>query len=154
MERYGMHEDILEAIETTERKMLYITPDKIIIAKLESFTSYVVTQPLPLLGYVDLYAKKKERLGKLSPEAILTADKKNFAIPYSEITRLEMSMDKLTGYAFEVCDIIVPPNIQYYLIGHNLRGNLLAFKAFLPHLGYCQALRLFNLCPHFHLYFC
>jgi len=86
-----MHEDILEAIETTDRKMLYITPDKIIIAKLESFTSYVVTQPLPLLGYVDVYAKEKERLGKLSPEAILTADKKNFAIPYSEITRLEMS---------------------------------------------------------------
>lgn len=34
--------------------------------------------------------KKKEELEQLSPESILTADKKNFAIPYSEITRVEM----------------------------------------------------------------
>jgi len=35
-------------------------------------------------------AKKKEQLSKLSPESILTADKKNFAIPYTEVTQVEM----------------------------------------------------------------
>ena len=93
-----MHDDILEAIETTDRKMLYITSDKIIIVKLGGLASFLATKVLmPSFGDSDVYARKKEKLGKLSPETILTDDKKSFAIPYTEITRLEMSKRFLGG---------------------------------------------------------
>ena len=93
-----MHEEILEVIETFGRKALCITPNSIIIARLRgvSFVGFLIVLyglfgRLTSIFEKEMTDEKKEKLGKLSPEGILTADKKNFAIPYSDVTRLEMS---------------------------------------------------------------
>lgn len=93
-----MHEEILEVIETLGGKALYITPSSIIIAKLRSAafmgTFTVLNTMFGLLTSLfekEMIDKKIEKLGKLCPEKILNANEKNFAIPYTEVIRLEMS---------------------------------------------------------------
>ena len=100
-----VHEEILEAIETTRRKLLILTADKIIVAKPKGTVLSMAIDMIAefLIGWVPFFggvldvdstsirAEKKEKLCRLSPESILTADKKNFAIPYSDVIRLEMS---------------------------------------------------------------
>ncbi len=93
-----VHEEILEVIETVGGKVLYITPNSIIVARLRSvsfigyFTVlYWLFGMLTSIFEKEMTDERKEKLGKLSPERILTADKKNFAIPYSDVIRLEMS---------------------------------------------------------------
>ena len=90
-----MHDEILDIIETKDRKALCITPDKVIIAELgNAGGGPSLVAVFGLLGEVvdsERRGSKKEQIGKLSPEGILTADEKNFAIPYTEIIRVEMS---------------------------------------------------------------
>jgi len=85
-----VNEEILEVIETTDRKGLYFTSNRVIIAKLGGQALSMAFGVFGALAESRMRAKKKEQLSKLSPESILTADKKNFAIPYTEVTKVEL----------------------------------------------------------------
>lgn len=84
-----MNEEIVEMIETADRKALYFTSNRVIVAKLGGQALSMAFGVFGALAESRMRAKKKEQLSKLSPESVLTADKKNFAIPYSEITKVE-----------------------------------------------------------------
>ena len=93
-----MHEEILEFIETADREALCITLDKIIVVKLGGLLGdWSDMEAGSFLGIIgskiesNRRADKKEKLGKLSPESILTADTENYAIPCSEIIKAEIS---------------------------------------------------------------
>jgi len=86
-----VNEEILEAIETKDRKVLYITSNRLIIAKLGGQALSMAFGVFGALAESRMRAKKKEQLSKLSPESVLTANKKNFAIPYTDVTKVEMS---------------------------------------------------------------
>ena len=92
-----MNEEILEVIETTDRKGLHFTSNRVIVAKLGGQALSMAFGVFGALAESRMRAKKKEQLKKLSPESILTADKKNFAIPYTEVTKVEMSKGFLGG---------------------------------------------------------
>ncbi len=87
-----MNEETVIIIETTETKALLFTTSRMIVAEVgapgdaatASFASFSV-----LLAEL-MRHRKMRRLRKLSPENILTADKKNFAIPYAEIGKVEL----------------------------------------------------------------
>ncbi|MFX0117440.1 MAG: hypothetical protein ACFFB3_23030 [Candidatus Hodarchaeota archaeon] len=82
-------EEIVGVLEVPAQN-LYFTSGRVIVAKIGG------SGLLGLFGAAGVAAeayrqkKKKEELEQLSPESILTADKKNFAIPYSDIIRVEM----------------------------------------------------------------
>lgn len=95
---------------------LYFTSNRVIVAKTAGPPSLVIIVVLVLLGLLfgiggltgavifgvivamvtaKRAGKKFKELGKLSAESILRADKKNFGIPYPEITRVEMKKNKI-----------------------------------------------------------
>lgn len=86
-----MNEEILEVIETKDRKALYFTSNRVIVAKLGGMGLTLAFGVLGALAESRMRAKKEEQLSKLSPQSILTADKKNFEIPYTEVSKVEMS---------------------------------------------------------------
>ena len=83
-----MSEEILGIIRTmsssgTTYYDLCFTSNRMIAAKIGStFGIIIITDYLAM--------KKSEKLKKISIESILKADKKNFEIPYTEITKVEM----------------------------------------------------------------
>lgn len=85
-----MNEEILVVIDTTEKKALYFTSNRVIVAKLAGSALSWAFGMGGAFAEQRMAAKKKEQLSKLSPESILTADKKNFAIPYTEVTQVEL----------------------------------------------------------------
>lgn len=85
-----MNEEILVVIDTTEKKALYFTSNRVIVAKLAGSALSWAFGMGGAIAEARMAAKKKEQLSKLSPESILTADKKNFAIPYTEVTQVEL----------------------------------------------------------------
>lgn len=85
-----MNEEILVVIDTNERKALYFTSNRVIVAKVGGQALSMAFGIAGALAESRMQAKKKEQLSKLTPESILTADKKNFAIPYTEITKVEL----------------------------------------------------------------
>ena len=88
-----MREEVLAAIGTGKPEALFFTSNRVIIARTGGTASRVAMQSalgtLGMLAQQRREAKKKEELSKLTPESILSADKKNFGIPYEEITKVE-----------------------------------------------------------------
>lgn len=95
-----MSEEILEVIETKQPKVLYFTSSRVIVGNIgggaRSVGLGIAFGALGGLAEARMQAKKKEQLSKLSPESILTADKKNFGIYYTDITQVELRK-KLMG---------------------------------------------------------
>ena len=90
-----MSEEILCVVETVAgagylEEMLYFTSNRLIIAKIESKAARF--DPTGVVGLVSLFkrGKKVRDLSKLSPEGILGAGTGNVAIPYVEITKVEL----------------------------------------------------------------
>jgi hypothetical protein len=48
--------------------------------------------------------KKREELKKLTPESVLKADKNNFAIPHSNIVRMEMKKKRFSAFVRVIAD--------------------------------------------------
>ena len=90
-----MIEEIIEAIETNDRKMLYFTSNRVIVASIGGRVLSATFGLLGALAEAQMRAKKKEQLQKLTPESILTADKSNFALPYNEVGTIEISKKML-----------------------------------------------------------
>jgi hypothetical protein len=88
-----MGEEILTVIGTGKPETLFFTSKRVIIAKTGGMASRMAMQSafgvLGALAEQRREAKKKEELSKLTPESILSADKKNFGIPYEEIVKVE-----------------------------------------------------------------
>lgn len=84
-----MNEEILVVIDCTVTA-LYFTSNRVIVAKLAGSALSTFFGLGGMLAEQRMAAKKKEQISKLSPESILTADKKNFAIPYTEVTQVEL----------------------------------------------------------------
>ncbi len=89
-----MGEEIVEVFETRERNGLYFTTDRIIVAKLGGDELSILFGNIGDIVEARRRAKRKEQFSKLSAESILAADTENFAIPYSEVTRIEWSKKK------------------------------------------------------------
>lgn len=83
-----MGEEIVEVFETRERNGLYFTTDRIIVAKLGGDELSILFGNIGAIVEARRRAKRKEQFSKLSVESILAADTENFAIPYSEVTRI------------------------------------------------------------------
>lgn len=90
-----MSEEILCVVETVAgagylEEMLYFTSNRLIRAKIESKAARF--DPTGVFDLVSLFkrGKKVRDLSKLSPEGILGADSGNFAIPYVEISKVEL----------------------------------------------------------------
>ena len=95
-----MSEEVLVAIPTGKLEALFFTSNRVIIARTESAGSrFTRSLPFAFFGALGMaiaariqqsqQAKKTKELSKLTPESILSADKKNFAIPYEEIMKVE-----------------------------------------------------------------
>ena len=70
---------------------LFFTPNRLIVAKTAGGWKTGGIAGIP-------FAKRNaKKLSLLSPEAILKADEKNFAIPYSDIIEVEMKKGILSG---------------------------------------------------------
>lgn len=94
-----MSEEILEVVDTKQAKVLYFTSSRVIVANIKAGGGLGLGLAFGALGGLveaRMQAKKKEQLSKVSPESILTADKKNFAIPYADINEVELRK-KLMG---------------------------------------------------------
>ena len=92
----GGSEKILGCIDNTRtrgsnRTSLVFTTNRIIVAETESFALEILSG-LPVTRWpVSGARRKKEReFHTLNPEEVLGANKKNYAIPYSEITQLRV----------------------------------------------------------------
>jgi len=118
-------EEVLGGIEVTEWYKhfgLYFTLNRVIVAKTGGrspliiavviavilfLTTGVLVGAIPLAIIIGILGKllakragkKFKELSKLSPEGILTADKKNFGIPYPDIIRVEMKKNKIIIFA-------------------------------------------------------
>jgi hypothetical protein len=71
-----------------EKDILFFTSKRLIVAKISSSWSRYVGGAIPLLLERHQQKQKKEKAGEISPEEVLAMDKKNFAVPYSEIDRV------------------------------------------------------------------
>jgi len=69
---------------------LYFTSSRLIAAKTVNTTLWGFLWPIGDHIALNKAKKRSEELKKLSFESILKADKKNFEIPYAEITKVEM----------------------------------------------------------------
>jgi len=94
-----MSEEVLGVVENAVtwnyKYNLFFTSIRVIVAKIRGPHDDLAWLLSPVAGVVaDKLLKpeerRKDRLRGMSAEAILKADKSNFAIPYSEITRVEM----------------------------------------------------------------
>ena len=89
-----MQEEIIATIEMKKEQALFFTPTRVIVATLVGKgTSTGMKVGLGWAGRIAVSEMRKHRLEELSqvsPESILTADKKNYAIPYEETTKVEL----------------------------------------------------------------
>jgi len=93
-----VNEDILEIIWVNDLSILCFTSKRIIVAHFRGSWGEPIASGAASGGFEgfgafvewDRREAKKEKLHKLSPEGILKADRKNFAIPYVEITKVEL----------------------------------------------------------------
>jgi hypothetical protein len=90
-----MKEEIIATIEVQNNQAIFCTSCRAVVAKLVGTgTSVGMTFAFGWLasGIAEskMRAKKLKELSQISPESILTDNKKNFAVPYEEITRLEL----------------------------------------------------------------
>lgn len=88
------------AFARTIYETLFFTPDRVIVAR----TSGGLGAVFGGIGAgIDAYrgGKKAEELGKLSMESVLTADKHNYAVSNSEITKVELRK-KWTGIKINI----------------------------------------------------
>jgi len=95
-----MAEEILGVIENAltwnYKYNIFLTPNRIVVAKIRGPSddlSYLfggVVAGIVADKLLKPEEKRREKLKHLSAEEILKADKSNFAIPYSEIVRVEM----------------------------------------------------------------
>lgn len=95
---YDPAEGIVQIIETTDDKALFFTRKRLVVAHVEGLSQsggYGTDALSVLSALVDLgrsmgAAKTMKQLGKLPPEEILVANRLNFAVPYSEVTKVEL----------------------------------------------------------------
>lgn len=73
-----------------EKDILLFTSKRLIVAKISSSWSRFVGGAIPLVIERYQQKKKKEKLDEILPDDVLETDKKNFAIPYSDIERVEV----------------------------------------------------------------
>jgi hypothetical protein len=73
-----------------EKDILFFTSKRLIVAKISSTWSHYVGGAIPLIIERYQEKKKKEKLGEILPDDVLEMDKKNIAIPYSDIERVEV----------------------------------------------------------------
>ena len=92
-----VNEDILEIIWVNDLSILCFTSKRIIAAvpelpELPELSLWGAPDPGEMFASEDegMLKMKKEELYKQSPEDILKADKRNFAIPYVEIVKVEL----------------------------------------------------------------
>jgi hypothetical protein len=103
-----MKEEVLITIETGGNEALFFTSNRVVVARLVgTATSWGLAAALGgIFGTIaesKMRDKKLNELRKLSPESILTDNKKNFAIPYTEITEVELGKKlKITAGGWHV----------------------------------------------------
>jgi hypothetical protein len=91
-EEINLTEELLEIIRVVgtgfapAHEDLFLTKDKVIIARLGGGRQYIIGGIV--MGI--LIDEKDKEVRKISAEDILKADKNNYAIPYSEITKVEL----------------------------------------------------------------
>ena len=87
-----MNEETVIIIETTETKTLCFTTDRMIVAEVGAPGDAATASfaPFAVLLAELMRHRKMRRLRKLSPENILTADRKNFVVSYAEISKVEL----------------------------------------------------------------
>ena len=99
---YDPAERIVQIIETNDNKVLFFTHGRLIVAHVSEiggsgiygldvlYDAFLALFTLGLYWHINPASRKIRRLSKLSPEEILVADgNNNFAIPYSEIIKME-----------------------------------------------------------------
>ena len=99
---YDTTEKIIQTIETTDDKVLFFTYRRLIIAHVPEiggsglygldvlYDTFFALFSVGLYWQINPASRKIRQLSKLSPEEILAAEgNKNFAVPYSEIVRVE-----------------------------------------------------------------
>ena len=97
-----MKEELLVAIGTRGNVPmgLFFTSNRLIIARTGSTAARIASYGFGWGGQAVGEAaedKKLKELSKVSPESILTDNKNNFAIPYSDIIQVEMFKKMLSG---------------------------------------------------------
>ena len=87
-----MNKETVLIIGTTETKALCFTTNRMIVAEVGASSDAYTVSFAPFASLLlDLRQRKKLRhLRNLSPEGILTANKKNFAVSYAEIDKVEL----------------------------------------------------------------
>jgi len=80
---------IIKVNRGNTRETLFLTPDRVIVARTSGGFGGMFGGIGAVISEYKGKKKEKEYL-ELSPESVLTADKKNFAIPKSEITKVEL----------------------------------------------------------------
>lgn len=104
--RQDLAERIVQVIETRNDKVLFFTYKRLVVAHVGGLSwagmgggsgggSFVIDAINMLMGLIDLVrsrvvTRKIKQLSKLSPLEILVANNQNFAIPYSEIVKVEL----------------------------------------------------------------
>jgi len=96
-----MREEVVGKIKIhymDKESILFLTKERIIVARITDKLDSVIG--IPAFGAIGGLIgglissrrgkKKREKLEQISPESILGADKKNFAIQYSDIVKVEM----------------------------------------------------------------
>jgi hypothetical protein len=85
-----------------EKDILFFTSKRLIVAKISSTWSHYVGGAIPLIMERYQEKKKKEKLGEILPDDVLEMDKKNIAIPYSDIERVEVKKPGTISAAVKV----------------------------------------------------
>jgi hypothetical protein len=90
-----MKEEVIATIEVHNNEALFFTSSRVVVAKLiGGAASAGLFLGLGALGSSiaesKMRAKKLKELSQISPESILTENKKNYAVPYEEMTKCEL----------------------------------------------------------------
>ncbi|MEE9198597.1 MAG: hypothetical protein V3U26_02245 [Dehalococcoidia bacterium] len=92
-----VNEETLVTVVPAQARVLFFTSNRLIVANVEVTAWINVLYVFAMIGGLIIglvrartRAKKTEKLSKLSPESILTADKKNFGISYAEISNVKL----------------------------------------------------------------
>ena len=89
-------ETLITVVPTTanpQSKVLCFTSNRVIVADVHyNLIIYVLGGLIAGPLQYRTRNKKAEALSMLSPESILTDDKKNFAVPYAELDKVELKM--------------------------------------------------------------
>lgn len=82
---------IIDTVGPEATKALCFTTNRMIVAEVgECFGAYSGEFPLAALLHNLWRGRRMRQLRNLSPEGILTANKKNFAVSYAEIVKVEL----------------------------------------------------------------